>query len=92
MINDFDKEIEEISNCISSLHLVLQSLITFSQENPKSGELRIIRSKIRGIKILLDSCQKTILNKDNSYLKIKPILQQQYLEKKSKNVKNNENS
>jgi len=90
--NNFDIEIEKISDCISSLHLILQSLLTLSQENPKSGELRIIRSKIRGIKILLDASQKSLLEKDDSYKKIKPILQKQYLEKKAKHVENSESN
>lgn len=79
----YDKEIQKISDSIAELHLILQTLLTLAQAKPKSGELRILRSKIRGIKILLEESQKSLLEKDESYKKLKPVLQKQYESKKA---------
>ncbi len=87
MNNKFNDEIDNITNCVASLHLVLQTLITLSSNNeikPKTAELRLLRTKIRNVKSNLDVLQKALLDKDENYNKIKPVLQQQYLEKKDK--------
>ena len=87
MNNKFNDEIDNITNCVSSLHLVLQTLITLSSNSlnkPKTAELRLLRTKIRNVKSDLDLLQKSLLEKDDNYNKIKPILQQQYLDKKDK--------
>lgn len=87
MNNQFNDEIDNITNCVASLHLVLQTLITLSSNTdikPKTTELRLLRTKIRNVRNNLDVLQKSLLNKDENYNKIKPSLQKQYLEKKDR--------
>ena len=79
----FDKEIKNLSKTINELHNTLHQLLSAGDE-PKKGELRLIRSKIKDSRILLSHIQKELLLKDENYQIESKILKQKYQEKKTK--------
>ena len=85
--NKFNSEELLLSECINSLHLMLQTILNYRYEDPKNGELRNIRSKLRDIKKKVVSCQKSCLDKDEEYMKLKPKLKEKYLTKQIDELK-----
>jgi len=79
----FDKEIKNLSRAINELHNTLHQLLSTGND-PKKGELRLIRGKIKDSRVLLEHVQKEILAKDEYYQEQSKILKQQYQDKKSK--------
>lgn len=83
----FNTEEVLLSECINSLHLMLQTIINYRYEEPKHGELRNIRSKLRDIKRKVVNCQKSCLEKDDEYMKLKPKLKEKYIIKTTEELK-----
>jgi hypothetical protein len=79
----FESEIKNLSKTINELHNTLHQLVSVGNI-PKKGELRLIRSKIKDSRVLLEFIQKELLKKDESYQKDSQILKQMYQEKKQK--------
>jgi len=84
----FESEIKSLSKTINELHNTLHSLVSAGNE-PKKGELRLIRSKIKDSRILLEHIQKELLAKDEHYQVESQNLKQLYQNKKkiTENVK-----
>jgi len=87
----FDKEIKNLSRAINELHNTLHQLLSTGND-PKKGELRLIRGKIKDSRVLLEHVQKEILAKDEYYQEQSKILKQQYHDKKAKETVNEEKS
>ena len=85
----FEKEIKNLSKIINELHNNLHSLVSIGNE-PKKGELRLIRSKIKDSRILLEHVQKELLAKDEHYQIESQTLKQIYINKKNKNKNDQE--
>lgn len=79
----FEKEIKNLSKTINELHNTLHSLVSVGNE-PKKGELRLIRGKIKDSRILLEHIQKELLKKDEIYQEESQVLKQLYRDKKKK--------
>lgn len=79
----FESEIKNLSRTISELHNTLHSLVSVGN-NPKKGELRLLRGKIKDSRILLEHIQKELLKKDEIYQEESRVLKKQYQDKKLK--------
>jgi hypothetical protein len=77
----FEKEIKNLSKAINELHNTLHQLVSAGNE-PKKGELRLIRSKIKDSRTLLEFIQKELLAKDDHYQEVSKNLKKIYREKK----------
>jgi hypothetical protein len=85
--NDFEQskftsEVSNLSKVIAELHHVLNQLASVNNE-PKTGELRLIRSKLKDSRELLEYIQKELLKKDDLYQEQSKKLKQQYQDKKN---------
>ncbi len=83
----FQSEITSLSKTINELHNILHQLVSVGN-NPKKGELRLLRSKLKDNRILLEHIQKELLKKDENYQLESQALKQIYQEKKQKEISN----
>jgi hypothetical protein len=81
----FQSEITNLSRTINDLHNILHQLVSVGN-SPKKGELRLLRTKLKDNRILLEHVQKELLKKDEIYQADSKILKKQYQEKKNKEI------